>query len=159
MPLLSLCSYPGCRHPVPRGEKYCDKHKGAGTRREQLQKKERWERRFRKKGSSAARGYGARWRRLRERFLSEHPLCEECLERGRAVPATDVDHIRPHRGDEALMWDEENLQALCHACHSRKTAAEDGGFGNATRQKAPIANHGVGGSKVDYTCIQDRAPT
>lgn len=54
MPLLSLCSYPGCRHPVPRGEKYCDKHKGAGTRREQLQKKERWERRFRKKGSSAA---------------------------------------------------------------------------------------------------------
>ena len=40
MPLLSLCSYPGCRHPVPRGEKYCDKHKGAGTRREQLQKKE-----------------------------------------------------------------------------------------------------------------------
>ena len=30
------------------------------------------------------------------------------------------------------MWDEENLQALCHACHSRKTAAEDGGFGNIT---------------------------
>ena len=132
MSLLSLCSYPGCRHPVPRGEKYCDKHKGAGTRREQLQKKERWERRFRKKGSSAARGYGARWRRLRERFLFEHPLCEECLKRGRAVPATDVDHIRPHRGEEALMWDEENLQALCHACHSRKTAAEDGGFGNIT---------------------------
>ena len=42
MPLLSLCSYPGCRHPVPRGEKYCDKHKGAGTRREQAQKMERW---------------------------------------------------------------------------------------------------------------------
>lgn len=106
MPLLSLCSYPGCRHPVPRGEKYCDKHKGAGTRREQLQKKERWERRFRKKGSSAARGYGARWRRLRERFLSEHPLCAECLKQGRAVPATDVDHIRPHKGNEDLMWDE-----------------------------------------------------
>ena len=31
MPLLSLCSYPGCRHPVPRGEKYCDKHKGASS--------------------------------------------------------------------------------------------------------------------------------
>lgn len=132
MPLLSLCSYPGCRHPVPRGEKYCDKHKGAGTRREQLQKKERWKRRFRKKGSSAARGYGARWRRLRERFLSEHPLYAECLKQGRAVPATDVDHIRPHKGNEDLMWDEENLQALCHACHSRKTAAEDGGFGNIT---------------------------
>lgn len=133
MPLLTICKYPGCRRPVARGEKYCEKHKDAGTKREEMQKRERWERRFRKKGSSSARGYGARWRRLRERFLFEHPLCEECLKRGRAVPATDVDHIRPHRGDEALMWDEENLQALCHACHSRKTAAEDGGFGNKER--------------------------
>lgn len=52
------------------------------------------------------------------------------MKKGLLVPATDVDHIIPHKGNEDLMWDEENLQALCHACHSRKTAAEDGGFGN-----------------------------
>ena len=44
MPLLSLCSYPGCRRPVARGEKYCEKHKDAGPKREELQKRERWER-------------------------------------------------------------------------------------------------------------------
>lgn len=27
------------------------------------------------------------------------------------------------------MWDEDNLQPLCHGCHSRKTALRDGGFG------------------------------
>jgi len=44
--------------------------------------------------------------------------------------AVVVDHIIPHRGDLALFWDEKNnWQALCHRCHSRKTAREDGGFG------------------------------
>ena len=44
--------------------------------------------------------------------------------------ATDVDHIVPHRGDARLLYDENNLQSLCKSCHSRKTATEDGGFGN-----------------------------
>jgi 5-methylcytosine-specific restriction protein A len=47
------------------------------------------------------------------------------------VKATDVDHIIPHRGNQKLMWDQSNWQALCHACHSRKTASEDRGFGNS----------------------------
>jgi 5-methylcytosine-specific restriction protein A len=46
------------------------------------------------------------------------------------VQATVVDHIKPHQGDPELFWDSENLQALCAPCHSRKTASEDGGFGN-----------------------------
>ncbi len=28
-----------------------------------------------------------------------------------------VDHIIPHRGDEALMWDEANLQLVSKAYH------------------------------------------
>lgn len=85
------------------------------------------------KGSAAQRGYGYRWRNVRAAFLREHPLCAECMRRGRLTPATDVDHIKPHHGDPDLMWDEENLQALCHACHARKTASEDGGFGNGKK--------------------------
>jgi 5-methylcytosine-specific restriction protein A len=43
--------------------------------------------------------------------------------------ATEVDHIVPvARGGALLDWD--NLQSMCHGCHSRKTASEDGGFGN-----------------------------
>jgi len=75
------------------------------------------------------RGYGARWKRERLLYLQAHPLCVECLKRGRVVPATVVDHINPHRGEYALMWAVSNWQALCKACHDTKTAREDGGFG------------------------------
>ena len=43
----------------------------------------------------------------------------------RYVQATVVDHIIPHRGNEVLMWDENNYQALCKECHDRKTGHED----------------------------------
>lgn len=39
--------------------------------------------------------------------------------------ATVVDHIKPHRGDKILFWDESNWQALCKQCHDRKTMTED----------------------------------
>lgn len=29
-----------------------------------------------------------------------------------------------------LFWDKSNWMALCKPCHSRKTAKENGGFGN-----------------------------
>ena len=38
--------------------------------------------------------------------------------------------LGPWLADRSLLYDERNLQALCHECHSRKTATEDGGFGN-----------------------------
>ncbi|WP_308302390.1 HNH endonuclease signature motif containing protein [Bacillus sp. V5-8f] len=56
--------------------------------------------------------------------LARLPLCVEC---GR--PGTDVDHIKPHKGNQALFWDSSNWQTLCKPCHSHKTATKDGGFG------------------------------
>ena len=81
----------------------------------------------------------ARWARERGAFLRANPLCAECARQGRVRAAGQVDHIRPHRGDAGLFWDRDNWQALCAACHSRKTAAEDGGFGHArrSREEAP----------------------
>jgi 5-methylcytosine-specific restriction protein A len=35
--------------------------------------------------------------------------------------------------DVGKFWDWDNLSALCHACHSRKTATQDGGFGHPRR--------------------------
>lgn len=63
----------------------------------------------------------ARWKRMRSRQLNESPLCRECLTAGRSVPATDVDHIVPHRGCSDLFFDRHNLQSLCQSCHSIKT--------------------------------------
>jgi len=75
------------------------------------------------RGGADARGYDARWRKARAAFLQKHPLCRQCLREGRLTPATVVDHILPHRGNQELFWDEKNWQALCRTCHDRKTGS------------------------------------
>lgn len=70
--------------------------------------------------SAHKRGYGRTWRKLRLWFLREHPLCAVC---GR--PAEHVDHVRPKPPDWPE-YDQDNLQALCASCHSKKTAQEKG---------------------------------
>lgn len=67
--------------------------------------------------TTAQRGYGGRWQRLRLRFLKRNPLCTRCQALGLVVEATVVDHIVPHEGDSARFWDESNWQALCKPCH------------------------------------------
>lgn len=85
--------------------------------------------------SARERGYDAAWDRYSRRYRQQHPLCVSCVSGGHASPSEVVDHITPHRGDETLFWDPENHQALCSACHNRKTAREDGGFGNRRKLK------------------------
>jgi 5-methylcytosine-specific restriction protein A len=75
--------------------------------------------------------YSAAWQRYRRAYLQAHPLCVLCrLRDGTLTPARIVDHVRPHRGDHDRFWDPDNHQAVCKPCHDRKTATEDGGFGN-----------------------------
>jgi 5-methylcytosine-specific restriction protein A len=74
-----------------------------------------------------------RWRTERASFLHDHPLCVECARHDVIHPASVVDHIDPHGGDETVFWDRARWQALCASCHGRKTAAKDGGFGNVRR--------------------------
>lgn len=72
--------------------------------------------------------YGYRWQKYRAQYLKAHPLCVMHQRMGQVVPATVVDHIQPHRGDEGLFWDEANHQALCKRCHdSHKQRAEKSG--------------------------------
>lgn len=80
------------------------------------------------RGSSAARGYGYKWQKARASFLASHPLCTMCEKHGLVTPATVVDHIRPHRGNYDLFWDQDNWQALCKRHHdSDKQVIERGG--------------------------------
>ena len=69
-----------------------------------------------------------RWRRFRARVLSRQPLCMdpfwEHARTGAVVPATEVDHRLGVWERPDLVWDERNLQALCRACHARKSQAE-----------------------------------
>ena len=58
---------------------------------------------------------------LRPAQILREPLCRACARYGIRTHATDVDHIQDHKGDWTLFTDRNNLQSLCHSCHSRKT--------------------------------------
>lgn len=119
------CRYPRCPHLTRDKSGYCFKHEHLARQyRRQADKK---------RGSASARGYDRRWQKYAKAYLTEHPLCVDCLKRKRVVEATVVDHIKPHKGDMKLFWNPSNHQALCKPCHDRKTATEDGGFGNRGR--------------------------
>jgi 5-methylcytosine-specific restriction protein A len=91
--------------------------------------------------AASRRGYGAAWRQLRANAMASialsqgwpYALCETHLKRGERVKASDLDHkvSRKLGGTD----EPNNLQALCHSCHSRKTAKEDGGFKNRRKKK------------------------
>ena len=76
----------------------------------------------------------SRWVRLRRIVLTEHPLCERCMSEGRITAASEVHHRRPVeeafslREMTRLMFDKNNLMALCHNCHV-KTHTEMGRCG------------------------------
>lgn len=72
------------------------------------------------------RGYGRDWTKLRLRILARDlHLCQPCKRKGRATPATQVDHIVPKA--KGGTDDEGNLQAICGPCHVAKTLIESGG--------------------------------
>jgi 5-methylcytosine-specific restriction protein A len=80
------------------------------------------------KRSTAARGYGGRWQRARLLHLKAHPLCVMCQSAGIVRLGNVVDHVVPHRGDDALFWNPENWQTLCAMHHSSdKQALEKSG--------------------------------
>lgn len=118
--LKRFCASPRCQQVVDVGERYCQEHKDAEKAKEKA------------RGTSAERGYDHKWRAARKRYLREHYLCVECVKKGKYIEATEVDHIKPHRGDKKLFWAKENWQPLCESCHSTKTAKYDGGFGNGS---------------------------
>lgn len=63
------------------------------------------------------------WKRLRNTFLSTHPLCSICAEHGRVEPAVHIHHKVPwNRGVTdiekwQLFLDENNLIPCCEKCH------------------------------------------
>ncbi len=92
--------------------------------------------------------YGRRWKDAKAIFLRSNPLCVDCNSRGILTAAKAVDHKVPHKGDYALFWDRDNWQPMCGSCHNRKTAREDGAFGNKGSNKTS-SSCGFDGLPVD----------
>jgi 5-methylcytosine-specific restriction endonuclease McrA len=65
-----------------------------------------------------------------------------CADEGRIKAAAVVDHIKAHRGDETLFWDQRNWQSLCKPCHDRHKKREE-----MSGRKTPVI--GLDGWPVD----------
>ena len=100
------CTYAGCRALSRDGSGRCPAHP-----------KESWA-----KPEATKRITGRKLQQLRAELFAEEPLCRHCLLEGRAVPATQRDHIIPlAEGGQDVR---ENTQALCDECHEAKSKAE-----------------------------------
>ncbi len=99
------CAYPGC--PRLCDGQYCGEHARVINQRYERERRD----------PATAKRYGSVWRAIRKRYIDAHPLCEECLRHGIAVPAEHVHHIVPL--SDGGTNDAGNLMALCKACHSR----------------------------------------
>lgn len=77
------------------------------------------------------RGYNSRWQKARKTYLLHNPMCRMCRQQGKDTPATVVDHIQPHRGNNYLFWDVGNWQSLC-ATHHNSTKQRDEKRGYST---------------------------
>jgi hypothetical protein len=89
----------------------------------------------------------ARWKRLRAAKLASNPTCQACPP-WRVRRASHVDHRQAISagGDP---WAPSNLQSLCAACHSVKTARLDGGFGHRRRDDAIMGGCDLDGRPLD----------
>lgn len=60
----------------------------------------------------------ARWRKLRMSvFVRDHFTCRECGRIDGNTSRLVCHHLTPHKGDEELFWDENNLGCVCAPCH------------------------------------------
>ena len=117
MAVKRLCRVAGCNGLAEYPERYCSKH---------LYLKRRDEERANTflGGKQFTTGYSElyntpKWKSLSRKQLKEHPFCTICGNK-----ATEVDHIVAHKGNLDLFYNEDNLQSLCHECHSKKTLEE-----------------------------------
>ena len=105
------CSHPGCPELVTG--RFCEAHAKQDARECEKYRRD----------PGTRKRYGRAWRRIRNRYIAAHPLCEECKRAGRITPAQEVHHIIPL--SEGGTHAETNLMALCRPCHSGITLGEN----------------------------------
>jgi len=84
----------------------------------------------------------SRWRKLRNEWLTEHPLCQMHKEQGKIVAAQCVHHITPiesannDRLMESLAFSTTNLMSLCFECHAQIHKAQRSHSKEAHKKRA-----------------------
>lgn len=66
------------------------------------------------------------WQQLRKACLiRDNFTCRFCGKTEWNTSRLVADHIKPHRGDEALFFDLDNTQCLCEDCHRDAKQSEE----------------------------------
>lgn len=106
MALQTACRVPAC--PEIIDGRYCKRHRHHRRRTD-------------RRTSARERGYDRTWRKVRDAYLSAHPVCEDPFDRhaGHPPASEEVDHITPLPQGEK--HDPDNLRALCRGCHAKRT--------------------------------------
>jgi len=60
------------------------------------------------------------WLKLRSIKLDQNPLCETCEKDGLTTLAVHVHHVKARKAHPDLELDIDNLEALCHPCHTKE---------------------------------------
>ena len=107
---LRFCRHRGCRALTSKA--YCDTHRAEHELRLQAAAAAY----DRGRGTSAQRGYDGAWRRARDAWLRQHPLCVRCESLGRVTAATMVHHKQAIKAGGARL-DGDNFASLCFDCH------------------------------------------
>lgn len=102
---LKGCSYPNCNR-LTEG-RFCEEHAKAESKRY-----EKYDR-----DPATKRRYGRAWKRIRDKYVEEHPFCEMCMEEGVLTKTEEVHHKIPlaEGGDHS----KSNLISLCKVHHAR----------------------------------------
>jgi hypothetical protein len=110
MPRIRTCKH--CARPATKGN-LCDLHQvgeSVPTRTDNLA----WR--------------SSKGQRVRKQYLADHPYCFDCMNvYGRPVPAAEVHHIAEQMDRPDLVFDSDNLLALCHDCHNARHGKGIGG--------------------------------
>ena len=102
--MLKACGVRTCPNLVRGKNKYCPTHAYLEYKNDKHYR-----------GSASERGYDRNWNKLRDAYLSAHPICEECGER----IAEMVHHIEPIKNAKDKKLNIDNLEALCLSCHAK----------------------------------------
>ena len=99
------CSHPGC--PKLTDGRFCEEHAKAEAKRYEMYDRD----------PAVRKRYGRAWKRIRDSYVEQHPLCEQCEANGLLVPTAEVHHKKPL--SEGGTHSRENLIALCKSCHAK----------------------------------------
>jgi 5-methylcytosine-specific restriction protein A len=111
------CGYPGC--PELTDKRYCSTHQRLSNKHYNKYMRD----------PVSNKRYGRAWKRIRDRYIKAHPLCEACKRQGRLTPVEEVHHIKPL--SQGGSNDFSNLMSLCKSCHSSITAKDGDRWGRS----------------------------